>query len=112
LERDLFDGGAASEQAFAVAPEGALAVVSFHRMSPEDADKARGTIARSEPEMMWLPVIGLDRHTPMIGLRPVGDLAAARPAEDGAGVRVQPAIYHPITRVYSAPSIHLETDDR
>jgi hypothetical protein len=81
-------------------------------MSAEDADRARATIARSEPEMMWLPVIGLDRHTPLIGLRPVADLASARPAEDGGGVRVQPAIYHPITRVYSAPSIHLEINDR
>src|SRR5215467_5175634 len=110
--RDLFDGGAASEQAFAVAPEGALAVVAFDRMSPEHAEAARAAIARAEPGMMWLPVIGLDRHTPLIGLRPLADAASARPAEDGGGVRVQPAVYHPITRVYTAPSVQLETDDR
>jgi hypothetical protein len=110
--RDLFDGGAASEQAFAVDQEGALAVVSFDRMSPEDADTARAALARTEPEMVWLPVIGLDRHTPLIGLRPVGDLASAHPAADGGGVRFQPAIYRPITRVYSAPRVSLEADDR
>jgi hypothetical protein len=110
--RDLFDGGAVSEHAFAVAPEGALAVVSFDRMSPPDADAARVAVARSEPGMMWLPVIGLDRHTPLIGLRPLADAGSARPAEDGGGVRVQPAVYHPITRVYSAPRVQLEVDDR
>jgi hypothetical protein len=110
--RDLFDGGAASEQAFAVDQEGALAVVSFDRMSTEDADAARAALARTEPEMMWLPVIGLDRHTPLIGLRPVADLASAHAAADGGGVRFQPAIYRPITGVCSAPRVSLEADDR
>jgi hypothetical protein len=110
--RDLFDGGAASEQAFEVAPEGALAVVAFDRMSREDADKARDAVARSEPDMMWLPAIGLDRHTPLIGLRTLADLASSRPAEDGGDDRTQRAIYRPITRPYSAPSVSLEADDR
>jgi hypothetical protein len=110
--RDLFDGGAASEKAFAVVPEDALAVVAFDRMSREDAEASRDAVARTDPELMWLPVIGLDRHTPMIGLRAVADIASCRPVEHGCDDRVQRAIYRPITRLYSAPRIPLEADDR
>ena len=66
--RDLFDGGAAREQDFAVTSGGALEVVAFDGMSAADAEAARAELARSEPAIMWLPVIGLDRHTPWIGL--------------------------------------------
>ena len=110
--RDLFDGGAASEKAFAVASEGALAVVSFDRMGGADAGAARDALARTEPGVMWLPVIGLDRHTPLIGLRPLADLASARPPADGGDDRIQRGIYRPITRLYNAPRIQLEADDR
>jgi hypothetical protein len=69
--RDLFDGGDAPEAAFAVATQGALDVVAFDGMSLDEANAARGATARPAPDMVWLPVIGLDRHTPLIGLRPL-----------------------------------------
>ena len=53
-------------------------------------------MAKSHPDMMWLPVIGLDRHTPMIGLRVLRDAAAAGAVAGGQG-RVQEAIYRPIS---------------
>jgi hypothetical protein len=110
--RDLFDAGAHSETAFAVAPEGALAVVSFDRMGGHDANAARDALAGAEPELMWLPIAGLDRHTPLIGVAPLADLASARPPADGADHRIQRAVYRPITRLYSAPSVPLEAEDR
>ena len=110
--RDLFDGGDASKEAFAVAPEGALMVIAFDRMSPDDADKAREGVAGSEPDMMWLPAIALDRHTPLVGLRRLAKLPSSRPVQDGADDRVQRGIYRPITRVYTAPRVPLEADDR
>src|SRR5262245_659052 len=74
--RDLFDGGAASEHAFAVAPAGSLLVVSFDGIGEADAQAARTLIASSAPDMMWLPVVGLDRHTPLIGLQPLSESAS------------------------------------
>ncbi len=53
--RELFDAGPRSERAFAVPPAGALRTLSFDGMSEDDAQAARATIARTEPEMMWLP---------------------------------------------------------
>jgi hypothetical protein len=95
--RDLFDGASAPQAAFAVPPEGSLHVVSFDGNSEDEADTARAVIAKSEPEMMWLPVAGLDRHTPRIGLQPLPHLALARSPNFGRGQRIQEAIYRPIS---------------
>jgi hypothetical protein len=95
--RDLFDGGPASEAAFAVAPQGSLRAVSFDGMSKDDAQAARAAIATSEPGMMWLPVAGLDRHTPLIGLQPLPNLASSRSSHHGRAAPIQDASYRPIS---------------
>jgi hypothetical protein len=110
--RDLFDGGVASETALAVAADGALAVVAFDRMSGDDAAAAREKIGRAEPDMMWLSAVGLDRHTPIIGLRPLADAGSTGSGYDGGDSRIQRAVYRPITRLYSAPHVPQETEDR
>src|SRR5262245_48108801 len=98
--RDLFDGRTASERAFAVAPTGALRTVSFDGMSEGDAQAAQVAIARSEPEMMWLPVIGLDRHTPLLGLQALSGPAASSASHQGGATRIQDGLYRPITDLY------------
>jgi hypothetical protein len=95
--RDLFDGRPASETSFAVPLEGSLHAVTFDGMSEDEANAARGSIADREPDMMWLPVAGLDRHTPCIGLRPLPDPAPSRPLVHARSERIQEAIYQPIS---------------
>ena len=94
--RDLFHGGDTPESSFAVSASGALEVVSFDGSAPDEAERARAAMANSRPGMMWLPVAGLDRHTPAIGLRVLGDAAATEPFAAG-DPRVQQAIYRPIS---------------
>jgi hypothetical protein len=94
--RDLFDAGGASENAFAVTPAGALHVVSFDAMCADEASAARRVIAPSQPHLIWLPVVGLDRHSPIVGLAPLSDLPSARASPQVRDVRVQEAIYRPI----------------
>jgi hypothetical protein len=48
---------------------------------------------------MWLPVIGLDRHTPMIGLQP-----QSGETPPPALPRAQAGVYRPISPLYSAKS--------
>jgi hypothetical protein len=91
--RDLFDGGATPEAAFAVPWAGALKVVTFDGMSEADARQAQIQSAAS----MWLPVIGLDRHTPMIGMTVLSDGAGAAAQPGASGV--QAAVYRPICEV-------------
>lgn len=94
--RDLFDGGAAPERAFAVAPAGSLRVVSFDGMGEADAQAARSLIVSSEPDTMWLPVVGLDRHTSLIGLQPLADAASVRASSCGQTTRIQETLYRPL----------------
>jgi len=100
--RDLFDGGAAHEQDFAVTSGGALEVVAFDGMSATDAEAARAELARSQSDIMWLPVIDLDRHTPWIGLCPQPDPEtpdrSAAPPVTGA----QWTFYRPISAYLTA----------
>ena len=83
--RDLFDGGDAPEADFAVPAQGALAGRVVRRHEPRTRrDARRGAIATSHPDMMWLPVIGLDRHTPTDRASRVARCRrAAAPSADG-----------------------------
>jgi hypothetical protein len=101
--RDLFDGRSAPDGAFAVSPEGALRVVSFDHTSAEDASAAQAAIARAQPGMLWLPVAGLDRHTPVIGLERLSALASSHSTGGGGDGRIQQAIYRPISEFHAVP---------
>ena len=90
--RDLFDGGAATPTDFAVARDGALEVVSFDGIRADDMKGANAAIVEAGQGMMWLPVAGLDRHTPVIGLRVLPEQTDIQP--DGASV--QHGVYKPI----------------
>lgn len=92
--RDLFEAGARTETDFAVTGRNMLRVMAFDGRTAQDAEAARA----AAPDLMWLPVIGLDRHTPMIGLKPVGDDAA--PAAGSAAA--DHALYRPISEFHVA----------
>jgi hypothetical protein len=96
--RDLFDGRAASEDAFAVPPASALRVVSFEGMDATRAGAEQAAIAPSRLGMMWLPIAGLDRHTPVIGLEVLPDIRSLPRATCGEGV--QEAVYRPLSEQY------------
>jgi hypothetical protein len=99
--RDLFDGGHTSEAGFGVPVEGALHVVSFDGIKPEEIDDARRALTKTHPTMMWLPIAGLDRHTPVIGLQVLRDAdTGERPLSAPSGG--QEAIYRPISRFATA----------
>jgi len=101
--RDLFDGGRLPAAVFAVAQTGALHVVSFDGVSAEDAEPAR-TLLDVPRGMMWFPVIGLDRHTPLIGLRPLSKRMASMVLNRDSPPHVQQAIYRPISEFHRAAS--------
>jgi hypothetical protein len=99
--RDLFSGAIIAEDSFLVRPQEALHVVSFDGMSAEAASQAQKAIAFINPQMTWLSITGLDRHTEIIGLQPINQLPSAwRPNNAVAGS--QEALYLPISDFHRA----------
>ena len=97
--RDLFDGTHTQHDAFNVPSAGRLHVVSFDGLSEANAKAA--IPAPVDSGMLWLPVVGLDRHTPMIGMRVLG--AASHSSWDPLQARRgQEALYSPICPRYEA----------
>jgi hypothetical protein len=99
--RDLFDGTHVQHDAFNVPGTGALHVISFDGLSEAEA-RAKATIpGQVHSDMLWLPVVNLDRHTPMIGMRVLG--AASHSSWDPLQPRQgEEALYTPICPRYEA----------
>jgi len=104
--RDLFDAGDTPEAALAVPMHGFLQVLAFDGLDAGEAEAGRTALAQVS-ELMWFKSAGLDRHTPIIGLRRMRDAidnTIALPAG------VQAGIYRPIcafTRAAAAASSSL-----
>jgi hypothetical protein len=96
--RDLFDGGAKAPRDFAVESGRTLEVISFDGTSADMANAVRARMDMSD--VMWLPVAGLDRHTPMIGL----GVSTVRVDATHGGANIQHGLYRPICKFQSAPS--------
>ena len=101
--RDLFDGRPAPETAFGVPLSGALKVASFEGLGEDAARAAGAKLAKSDPDMMWLPSAGLDRHTPLIGLRPLADRNATAGPGGAPADGIHQALYRPLFAVQTAP---------
>jgi hypothetical protein len=99
--RDLFDGGAARPDDFAVAPDETLRVIAFDGMADAEAQTASAALAASQPGIRWLPIAGLDRHTALIGL---GVLAVGSAGErhSGSNEGAIGAVYRPISQFHVA----------
>ena len=87
---------------FAVARDGSLEVMSFDGMSADDMKATNAAIVQAGQGMMWLPVAGLDRHTPVIGFR----VLPTQTSVDAGGASVQHAMYRPICDFQTAPLPH------
>ena len=93
--RDLFDGRPAGEHEFTVKASGGLQVVSFEGMDAEGARAMQAKLAPSRPGMMWLPVVGLDRHTPLIGIKVLPHAGERLPDAPGEGMHE--TLYRPLS---------------
>jgi hypothetical protein len=100
--RDLFDAADRPERAFGVPLDGALQVVAFDGLDAASAAQAR---AASVPDdgAIWMPVVGLNKHTPLIALKVLRSAgAAAMPAIAGCS---ESALYQPLCELQVAPAL-------
>jgi hypothetical protein len=99
--RDLFDATAARGAGLAVPIDGALQLISFDGMDGGRAEAARASLSDTA-ETMWCPCAGLDRHTPLLGLRvwPDATRLPSPPARAPAGAQI--GVYRPISEFCTA----------
>src|SRR5262245_836691 len=90
--RDLFDAGSIPETDLAIAMNGFLRVISFDGLDAADAEARRAALVGAA-DVMWFKAVGLDRHTPMIGLQRESNATEA-PSAPASGI--QAGIYRPI----------------
>ena len=95
--RDLYlarNGDSAG--AVEVPSDGALYLMSFDGLSAEEAERARAHLAASRPDVQWLTAVGLDKHSPLLGLLATPS-ATWRPATPLAELGVHETLYRPVS---------------
>ncbi len=81
-----------------IPPGGALHFVAFDGVPAAEAESRRRALEAKYPDLLWLPIAGLDRSCPAIGLRKLPDASLPPtpiPRDLAAGLRE--TIYRPIT---------------
>jgi hypothetical protein len=101
--RDLFEAGDLDDSALAVPMRGALEVASFDGMKEGQADAAREALM-TEPAAMWFRSIGLDRHTPMIGLTLLAVAPETAPTRH-TSASAHVGTYRPISEHHTAAAL-------
>ena len=99
--RDLFDARRMPAAVFAVGQAGALQAITFDGMSADEAAAAR-TKLDVPRGMMWFHAAGLDRHTELIGLRPLSKRVTSELLANAAPTDAQRAVYRPISDFHRA----------
>jgi hypothetical protein len=90
--RDLYRAPFA---AFEIAAGEALYYASFDGMAEDAARHLRDRVAPRLPGTIWLEAVGLDRHSPIVGLRRIA--AAEPPAPLGDAGGMGETVFTPIT---------------
>ncbi|HEX9836835.1 MAG TPA: hypothetical protein VGB90_08280 [Alphaproteobacteria bacterium] len=93
--RDLYPAPAGDASAkFAVDDASALHLVSFDGASLAEARALRDRVAAHRPGVTWMEAIGLDRHSPVLGVASVPRGTAPAPLAVGG---VQETLFDPIS---------------
>jgi hypothetical protein len=103
--RDLYAAPACDlSTRFAVDDAQSLHFVSFDGLAPAEARALRDHIAPARPRLTWMDAIGLDRHSPVLGLATV---PRGTPPAPLAVAGIQETLFEPLTpcaRARAAPT--------
>jgi hypothetical protein len=93
--RDLYEAPDAIDALLEIGPGDALHLAAFDGKSEAEARAVLGRARDRLPGMTWIEAVGLDRHSPVLGLRKVPHGAPVAALEDEAGL--SETIFAPIT---------------
>lgn len=96
--RNLFQGpeGDVSDR-LDVPGEGTLYVAAFDGLAAGEAEPRLARLRAERPDVLWMPVVGLDRSCPAIGLRRLDPGAGATPLPAMLAGGIRETVYRPIT---------------
>ena len=80
-----------------VPPEGTLYVAAFDGVPDKEAPQRLEELRAKRPDVLWMPVVGLDRSCPAIGLRRLAAGAEAAPLPETLAAGIRQTVYRPIT---------------
>jgi hypothetical protein len=80
-----------------VPPDGGLYVAAFDGVAEAEAASRLALVEAERPDVLWLPVAGLDRSCSAIGLLRLGAADAPKPLPPGLAAGIRETTYRPIT---------------
>jgi len=96
--RNLYDGGDRDMTALLdVPPEGGLYFAAFEGVAEGEAEGRRQHAQAARPDAIWMPVAGLDRSCPGIGVQKLADPAKATPLPRPLAAGVRETTFRPLT---------------
>jgi hypothetical protein len=96
--RNLYEAGARDMTTLLDVPAGGgLYLAAFEGLTPADAEHRRAEVQAARPDVIWMPVIGLDRSCPVIGLQTLADPEKATPLPARLATGVRETTFRPIT---------------
>jgi len=96
--RNLFRGPESDVSDLLDVPsDGALYVAAFDGVPDTEAPQRLEDLRAQRPDVLWMPVVGLDRSCPAIGLRRLAAGAEAAPLPDTLAAGIRQTVYTPIT---------------
>jgi hypothetical protein len=96
--RNLFEGPAHDVSNMLDVPgHGALYVAALDGLVPEVAQRRLGRLRAECTDILWMPVVGLDRSWPAIGVRRLEDAERALPLPSALAHGIRETVYRPIT---------------
>ncbi len=81
--------------AFAVAPGERLYLAAFEDLKPDEASRILERVAPMRPGVTWMRSVGLDQHSPILGLRRLA--AGEEPPEPLSEPGMQETVFSPIS---------------
>lgn len=96
--RNLYDAGDRDMTALLdVRPGRGLYLAAFEGVTQVEVERRRAEAQAARPDVIWMPVVALDRSCPVIGVQKLADPAAATPLPRTLAAGVRETTFRPLT---------------
>ena len=96
--RNLYDAGDRDMTALLDVPTGGgLYLAAFDDVPEVDTEQLQADAQAARPDVIWMPVVGLDRSCPVIGLQRLADPASATSLPPPLAAGARETIFRPLT---------------